>query len=351
MNSIVGLAPQINEIVGPDNGHRISTYKHSYKVKNMPANLQSTVLNGKAPNNNVFPVRMPDLGVDLSMSSLARTYNEIRKRPVSVILRQTLKLLQQVKHIKDEGYIHGDIRAVNVMIRPDTGVMTLIDFDWLKPIDVFTNTYPFGFYCHPPETLNFFQTINYGKSALIASNITEYTKQVLNQFRIVLPLLDYPTTQSTLAAYLLRLQRENTRPVLREELTQEDLLRTFDSYGMAWTLLPVYAQIYPNSVLRETDLDEPYKALFRTSLASRAPSGTNLDAAITAILGMTSRVLVPLSEMEFSKRLGIDEAVSRATAIVEAYEAAIASAPGTAIVGGGGATRRSARRKTRKRRL
>ena len=345
----MALTPAIEGIIGPNNGHRINAYRHAYKFKNIPANLQAKFRAN--PDTEIYPVRMPYLGVDFIPENLLSSRSDIQKVPVGIILAQTLKLLEQVKHIKDRGYIHGDIRETNVMIRPDTGVMTLIDFDFLQPAGDFLTNYPFGFYCHPPETLNFFQTINYGKSALIASNITEYTKQVLNQFRVVLPLLDYPTTQSTLAAYLLRLQRENTRPVLREELTQEDLLRTFDSYGMAWTLLPVYAQIYPNSVLRETDLDEPYKVLFRTSLASRAPSGTNLDAAITAILGMTSRVLVPLSEMEFSKRLGIDEAVSRATAIVEAYEAAIASAPGTAIVGGGGATRRSARRKTRKRRL
>jgi len=348
MNDIVELAPRINKIVGPNKGHRISTYKHSYKVKNMPADLQTTILSGKSPNNILFPVRMPDLGVDLSIANLGKNYLEIRRQPIGIILNQTLKLLQQVKHIKDAGYIHGDIRSVNVMIRPDSGIMTLIDFDWLKPIRDFINTYPFGFYCHPPETLNFFRTINSGKTSTISSNMITYTKQVLNQFSVVLPLIGYPTTQSALTAYLLRLERENTKPVLRGEITENDLLHTFDSYGLAWTLLPLYAQIYPNSVLPAESLTESYRTSFQTALASRISTDTNLDAAVTAILGMTTGVLVPLSEMKFSERLGIDDAVDRATAIVVAYEAAVSA---TAVVGGGAAERRHTRRAARKRGL
>lgn len=366
--NLLALKPGIESIVGKNNGHRINMYQHAYKVQNLPANLQaSPFLHGKSPTNNLFPVRMPDLGVDLSRKNLQANYKEIRKRPVSTILAQTLKLLQQVKKIKDVGYIHGDIRAVNIMINPTTGVMTLIDFDWLMKRDNFERSYPFGFYCHPPETLSVFYTLNSTRPDKITDQMNEYNHFILHEFDHILPALGYPNSVSTLKPFLIRTGRDNSAPFITASgrINMEPSLQTFDSYSLAWALLSLYSFLYAGSVAHASTLTEPFKATFKRKLVDRVPAGTNLDAASKAILAMTTTVLVPLSEMTFSTRLGIDEAVVRATEIVAEYEATLAGSDvavaaaavsgavgggSVASVGGGGASDTRRARRTRRQR-
>jgi serine/threonine protein kinase len=79
----------------------------------------------------------------------------LRKTPIKIILEQVLKLYRQVEAILNSGNIHGDIRETNVMIAPNDGKMTLIDFGWLMPIDEFFEQYDhaLGFYSNPPESI------------------------------------------------------------------------------------------------------------------------------------------------------------------------------------------------------
>lgn len=76
---------------------------------------------------------------------------------MKILCSEILKLFTIVKDIRDAGYVHGDIRESNILCNIDTGVMTIIDFDWLMPVDEYTIKYPRYFYSHPPETYFIFE--------------------------------------------------------------------------------------------------------------------------------------------------------------------------------------------------
>ena len=60
----------------------------------------------------------------------------IRTVNINTLLRECYKLMIQIDNMRRKGYCHADIRLDNVLIDPDTGVMTLIDFDLFETFEV-----------------------------------------------------------------------------------------------------------------------------------------------------------------------------------------------------------------------
>lgn len=133
-------------------------YRRPYRIRDLNASIRERVRAylgpGTRDNRVLSLVRAPYLGQ--SIYHIDRTpadYTAIRRIPYQVLCAQMLKCMQVVQAIHDAGYIHGDIRETNVLCHLETGALTIIDFDWLKPFDAFYQTFPTFFYSHPPEAL------------------------------------------------------------------------------------------------------------------------------------------------------------------------------------------------------
>jgi serine/threonine protein kinase len=162
-NSVVKLLPTIKDLF-KNAGHRTTPSATAHTFDTLPVSLQSNIrkkngFQSVEPDADLYTLRMPYLGIDVYklVREMKPGGREIRNRSVLVVLDQVVKLIRQVKTLVENGYIHGDVRDTNIMVHPLTGVLTLIDFDWLKPKDEFIDSYAkddaFGFYSNPPECL------------------------------------------------------------------------------------------------------------------------------------------------------------------------------------------------------
>jgi hypothetical protein len=139
-----------------NNSHRV--YPYRYKGY-MGLNISKTMRKSCELNRNMplLPLRMKNLGVSIADLSENRdgSLNKTKTVPFGVIIDSIYRIYKQLKSLFDNGYIHGDVRQTNIMIHPNTGKITLIDFGWLYPIDTFFMEYndALGFYSNPPESL------------------------------------------------------------------------------------------------------------------------------------------------------------------------------------------------------
>jgi serine/threonine protein kinase len=130
-----------------NNNLRINDYKYKgYTVKNLPLNLQSKLPRSMTPNTSLNPVRLPNLGKDIYEYVMGlEVYEQYKKVimdpllniPFSDSLYEINKLIYNVSVIYTKGYIHGDIKIENIMMKND-GSLTLIDYDHF---DTFSNFY------------------------------------------------------------------------------------------------------------------------------------------------------------------------------------------------------------------
>jgi hypothetical protein len=143
-------------MLGHNEGHRVNTYRRLYTARNITSNVSQKIRDKYAgrPHERLRMIRMPALGVDIRGAIKHKKHIlALQQIPITVIVAQVKKLVQQTQAIAANGYIHTDIRDQNVMVDPATGIFTIIDFDWLEPAPVIFKKYPFGFYNNPPETL------------------------------------------------------------------------------------------------------------------------------------------------------------------------------------------------------
>ena len=147
-------------------------YRRPYRIRNLNASIRERVRNYLGPgthNNRVLSLlRAPYLGSSIYHIDRTRAeYRAIRKIPYQVLCAQMLKCMRVVQAIHDAGYIHGDIRETNVLCHLETGALTIIDFDWLKPFETFYRTFPTFYYSHPPEAL-----FIWGRNGITIENMT-----------------------------------------------------------------------------------------------------------------------------------------------------------------------------------
>ena len=298
---------KIQSLMGENAGLKVHTYKHRYQVKNLPENIKHSCGIIGSPYNYVSGVRQANLGIDVQ--DIIKPENgairrQIRELPVSKFIEQVQKVFHQVQNLVKKNYIHGDIRESNFMVNPVTGDLTIIDFDWLYPVDYFFSTYPVGsFYSNPPETLLFRNYERFPASTSTRDN--EFIKKLelntpskintyISPYIILFPTIniDFIVKKLQDAKRYLALKGINTKSKFKQYLE-----RQFDIWGLAYALTlllkNVWPEVYSNTPAPTPSSDVPY--------------------AIYEIKKVLSKILT----FDIDKRIQIDEAVSEIDKIAE----------------------------------
>lgn len=329
---------RVYNLLGRNAGHQTHKYKHKYRSSNIPNNVR-TRCNKIGRNVPLYPLRMRNLGNDFWRMEKDDKYKKYRSIPVITILQQILKAMKQIQILVNHDLIHGDVRETNILIQPETGIITLIDFDLLYSSDEYYDEVHLGFYCHPPETLlyeNFKEFLNASRdevNALLASReidkqLDKYEKHH-TRFRFAEPAyLDRKASKSDIKAALkdsifyftTRLDVDDSESNLQEEL-RSALLPSYDGYGFAFTMLEFLGYVYPTTTIRVQN------ARYDASLASRiSNAGAPYTAAqITAIRETIHRlvfeVLEPMANLRIQRRMDIHTAVERMQVILKEFQA------------------------------
>lgn len=329
-DKILELAPRLDHLIGPDEGHRINTYKKSYKGRNVSEAIRRKLRIRES--NNIFPIRMPDLGVSIGKADTKK--GDIRKVPIPTIIDQVIKVLKQVQTLQHNGSIHGDIRETNVMIHPTTGTITIIDFDLLKPANIFRHN---GMYNNPPESLIL------DESSDDATRFYDYTVKFYKYFFYVQDLFkadefltEMAETEGRNQAYMDRVKKSGF---------DKKFLTTYDSFGLACTLLCLFSTIYPGSIAQSKEVLKNLLSQ-RTTKNGVPYTGAELDACTNAIYDMSHSVLLLLSKFRMDFRPNVDGVLETALSIQRELNGRMSGTETGSRVGGRRKTRKT--RKTRK---
>lgn len=309
-----------HNIMGKNKGHRLNTYKHKYTTaNNLPNNVRK---NCKFEIGEPIHVsKLPYLGI--SVWDAKDNIPLLQTIPFSKLVQQIQKLFTQVQSLQKANYIHGDIRQQNVMIDPKTGDMTIIDFDWLLPYEEFMNSYPPGFYSNPPESLLFseLQTEVDASTDISREIDTYYMNLVGNSDRRTLAkqFINY-YTQLDISAKMGILRLEDLKPVFRDTLmfyqdTYRDLLdkprsavadqflaKTFDSYGLGFTLYQLLNYLYPGQNVQD---------IYTRMKTVKGEEG----ARIAILVYRIKEICVSMAHCKMRERITIDEAIRKLNAI------------------------------------
>ncbi len=319
----IANAARINELMGANEGHRVYNYIHTFKAGNIPG-YQEFIPRAR-PTSNVFPLRMPKLGMDISklgrlnVESL-RLREDLKSVPILSILTQFEKLFTQLDHLIDNNSIHGDIRQTNVMIKKD-GTITIIDFDFLNSLDEFMDEYKFafGFYSNPPESLIYNISVTYTpeKIATLTPDAlltdvpatVKYTNDQIQTYKFWNKLgmhfynLQYAALEANIdnLKYLESLNNPATPDF--EKKFKLYAMPSFDSFGLACTLLELVDILY--GCVGSYNVDEIVHILITRNFKNGAVDYTDAEryAAAKAIFRMTFEVLIPMIRFKVRDRM------------------------------------------------
>lgn len=382
-NRVVKLIPTVKGLF-KNAGHRTTPSATAHTFDALPASLQSNIRKKKGfksvePDADMYTLRMPYLGIDVHnlVEEKKPGGREIRNRSVLVVLDQVVKLIGQINTLVENGYIHGDVRDTNIMVHPLTGAMTLIDFDWLKPKDEFIDTYAedgaFGFYSNPPECLFTGKRgafVDY--KGFLPPKIVSYVSDFYNQFTFCRDnyIGDIPkgTPEDEIESRCQELLGEaiveandNSKEYFRDELgitsLKQDIWKTFDGFGLAWTLLTFFNYVYTSeSILGDIDLFQHDLSALITNEGVPYTEEQG-KACANALRRMIEEVLAPLSDFEYRLRIPTSEALAVAISIRDELAAVFADGVGAAAavaepvvkaVGGAGVGRSTRHRNNRR---
>lgn len=314
----------VYNLFGKNKGHKLNRYSYkNYKGSNLPKSVMNSC--GVKSEEPLLLARMPHLGYDIA--SIGAHYKEYRSVPIDKILEQTLKVVRQLRDLAAAGKVHGDVRESNVMANPVTGDITIIDFDFLNTAEGFAAKYPFGFYSNPPESL-LIDNLESFKSAIGVRGIVsrmEYIRaealEYITRAKAVIFRQKYlQINEETLPDILLANKNymvehmDSTKNKYSEFIKME--LPFFDSYGLGFTLLEFYYNVY--------NIPATYK-LVPGSLAGFKERlvGEYSDDQATKIYNTIQKivltVLIPMCHLYLTKRITINEAHDRLSAIVSEY--------------------------------
>lgn len=132
-------ARKIANITG-NNNQRLQIVK-GYKKNDLPNNVVKRLQGiGRMPtsnNVNLPVIRMPYLGINLEVATEPGNIARTRDIPISILIIQCYELMKQIDKIRKKQMRHGDIKIDNIMIHPESGKMTLVDFDHFGNFDGF----------------------------------------------------------------------------------------------------------------------------------------------------------------------------------------------------------------------
>jgi len=396
-NGVVKHLPTVKALL-KNAGHRTTPSPVAHKFRNLPSSLQSSIrqvndFKSAGPDTDIYTLRMPYLGIDVHklVNEIKEGGKEIRNRSVLFILNQVVKLIGQVNTLVENEYIHGDIRDTNLMVHPFTGTMTLIDFDWLKPKDEFIDKYAregaFGFYSNPPESLFTGLKGTFTKRGILSSDggpsptvvypkVVSYVDEFYAEFTccrdIFMTRIPDASVRSDddiddLCVNLLGediVEANNHNKEFFDEMgitsLKPDVWKTFDGFGLAWTLLTFFNYAYTSgSMIGDMDA---FQRDLSTLITNEGVPYTEAQgkACANAIRRMTEEVLASLSDFEYRFRIPTREALAVAISIRDELAALFADGVAAAeavpepvpepvkAVGGAGVVRSTRHRKNRR---
>jgi hypothetical protein len=334
---------------------KTTPYKWRYTIKTLPNSIKHNVKNflknhnDEINNNDELPIlRMPNLGYDAAdINHNPQLYRVLRQIPFRKICYEMYKCMNIVKAIYDAGYIHGDIRETNVLFNLNNSIMTIIDFDWLRPFNEIYNTYPEFFYPWPPECLFIFERKtkhkeNIGMNSLFRNDMTvrsndtilKYYESVMNRYDFYIP---YEATKG-MRHFLNNIKpfRSNARNVderyedihnyyneLRLELF--NITKPYiDSYGLGFTFFKLLQRAWAinismhgfqtnsnDNIILLTDISSD----LRNNKYSMGGVNKDDDKEIEAFSNMRKFIfeeLIPgMVHSNYTKRWTIDEAINK----------------------------------------
>ena len=314
------------------------------KIKGSDKETYDNVGTTSFPNGHpLHAVHMPHLGVD--MAHVKDNLELLRAIPVHNMLTHMYELLEKISLLwddrdKEKQFIHGDVRPPNIMIQPDTGKMTLIDFDWLHPVNNFKRLYPFDVSPNIPPELLMYGTrkmVKLGSSTIDILLPLYDDKKPLQMNRRQIDELHYIVDQDPYYLNRVSYCKESMRiftylhtlddngkmyniniykRIVRDTQylsvdiyarfpTYQDAviasLRTFDGYGASQNLLELCHLVYPGSI--KESIDSP-------SIA---------DNEKRALYAMINHVLKPMCAMSLDMRKHVSEVLGIASEIIASF--------------------------------
>jgi serine/threonine protein kinase len=329
----------IREIFQGDPNYLVYPFDRVYTLSNVPNQYKHTVSSRFSRNTNrntkveplqqpIYAVHMPHLGVDLN--HVKDILGHLRAIPVPIMLTNMYELLEKVAMLWNHEYVHGDVRPPNIMIQPETGKLTLIDFDWLMEVREFAKVYrpvteskrlsgahgpPTEIITHPhipPEFLlsdmsqhleetNFSADRTKIGTSRTTRIITDYCTHMrerftyLNAYYQLAPLiLTVKKAIEASIAYADNIVKEGRFPIMES-------YRTLDGYGIGQNLLELCHQLYPGSLTYAAD---PSMTLYEKS----------------ALNTMIHYVLKPLCMFSLHERKYVREVLGIASDIVASVQ-------------------------------
>ena len=268
-------------------------YKYNYKKTNLPVGVLGHIeANGvlNTLKNTLYPMRMPDLGIDLNKIYNPKVAEDLAKIPLTTIMQQIRKLLTQVDIFVKNRKIHGDIREYNIMIDTKTGELTIIDFDFFtNDVEFFRGKNTIK-YQRPPENYLYCLTLKRRDYFPDANILLQQAKQESNKdFISSLGILDKDYKQ--LGIYL----SDNNEFLFRKEL---DL--TFKTYDDAFKILKKnYVEI-----LEGVDIvNDEARTLYENSMLPTF-DGFGLASSLLDLL------VVMYTKYAFDPKYSMEEAIS-----------------------------------------
>lgn len=111
-------------------------YKSHIKVGNLSPNLREQYFKGQSNNTPIYLAHMPHLGESIwKIKNSPELLEKISSIPVTIFMKEILKLFETIKDLADKGLHHNDLHSNNILINPDTGEINIIDFDLVKEFD------------------------------------------------------------------------------------------------------------------------------------------------------------------------------------------------------------------------
>jgi serine/threonine protein kinase len=303
-----------------NNAYRANAYTRKYRKRNLPLNLQQEC--PKIPGEaNLEMLRFPYLGIDLLNPNYPNhIYSMILQIPIHTLLEQMLKLMKHVQIIRDSGYIHGDIRMENVMIHPVTGKMTIIDFDFFQPANIFFEKYMGKLATEavnvPPEV---FLYLKRHSKQVIRKYFRQYIDYYDTTFRINPSYLS-PEKYNVLPNIEIYYQESETKltnnnPFMSHQELQEklkiELAKYIDSYGLGMTLMHFLATIYGSIIRPEPLTDKEYSECSEifTKYGSTSYTRQQIILIANTLQQVARDILFPLAHFSLPRRLDISVAV------------------------------------------
>ncbi len=299
---------KVPTVMGVNNGHRTHTYKHPYKGSALSSTIRAA--HRIKATDPLYLIRMPNLGKDIG--HMDAYIPQLRTVPILTIVEQIDKVLSQVYNLQRSNYVHGDIRQLNVMVKPD-GTLTIIDFDWLFPKETFFPQFRHNldFYSVPPEGIFFAAT---WKGIPMDEPAKSWARQQARYFP------NYYAARRMNADAIFNEIARTTLPLTHDEIVrayrsdvrlaaEPMLFPFFDGFGIAVTLLEFLTKVYGPGLLQHpvtlggiTAFVADLRRLGITN-GSTAYTDVQLERSAAALIGIARRSLFPMADLNRERRL------------------------------------------------